>query len=293
MLDYKLLEALDSVVREQGFDKAAQKLFLTQSAVSQRIKLLEEQMGQVLVTRTTPLQATRDGRRLLKHYLQVKNLEEDFLSRSENGPKDEIRVFTLGINADSLATWFLPAVEAFLQENRIVLDLKIDDQEETLKMLRNGEVAGCVSARGTPVQGCRVIHLGTMIYRLAATPEFAGRFFPDGLTVDTLEKAPAVIFNRKDDLHDRFLLNFNIEKPGRMPVHYVPSSESFARMIVNGTAYGMIPDLQGASYIREGVLKDLAPEYPIHVDLFWHHWSLKSEFIDAFSRAIVKNAVIC
>jgi LysR family transcriptional regulator (chromosome initiation inhibitor) len=40
MQDYKLLKALDAVLRDQSFDKAAKRLHITQSAISQRIKLL-------------------------------------------------------------------------------------------------------------------------------------------------------------------------------------------------------------------------------------------------------------
>ena len=68
MLDYKLLEALAQVVQSGGFDKAAQELHITQSAVSQRVKLLEGQTGQILLARTTPPRATEAGRNLLKHF---------------------------------------------------------------------------------------------------------------------------------------------------------------------------------------------------------------------------------
>lgn len=44
--DYRTLQALDAVIRERGFERAAQKLCITQSAVSQRIKQLENLFGQ-------------------------------------------------------------------------------------------------------------------------------------------------------------------------------------------------------------------------------------------------------
>ena len=48
--DYRTLQALDAVIRERGFERAAQKLCITQSAVSQRIKQLENLFGQPLAT---------------------------------------------------------------------------------------------------------------------------------------------------------------------------------------------------------------------------------------------------
>ena len=53
-IDYKLLKALSVVVQEGGFEKASRVLHISQPAVSQRVKLLEEQTGQVLLTRTSP-----------------------------------------------------------------------------------------------------------------------------------------------------------------------------------------------------------------------------------------------
>lgn len=293
MLDYKLLEALAGVIHEKGFDKASQKLNITQSAVSQRIKQLEDQVGQVLLTRTVPPKATWDGKRLIKHYMQVKTLEADVERTMGKDKGNDFRVFPLGINADSLATWFFPAVGDFLKEHRILLDLKVDDQDETHKLLRNGEVFGCISSEKTPVSGCSVMLIGTMTYRLLAAKEFINTYFSEGLDEKSTEAAPAVIFNRKDDLQDLFFRGYFKKSIKNIPVHYVPSSEKFFQMVADGFAYGMIPDLQGLDLIRSGRLMEPAPSCPVKVNLYWHRWNLKSKLLDEFSRAIVKNAVIC
>ncbi len=292
MMDYKLLEALGCVIEEQGFDKAARKLCLTQSAVSQRIKLLEEQAGRLLLTRTVPPGATAEGRRLIKHYRQVKTLETDLNDTLKQKDQQGLEAMAVGINADSLATWFMPAVEPFLKRTAAVLDLKVDDQDRTHNMLRNGEVTGCVSSAKKPVQGCRAVYIGTMTYRLAATPGFIEKYGIRTLDEQALLNAPAVIFNRKDDLHEQFFTQY-FEKPmPRLPVHYIPSSESFAGAIISGIAYGMIPDLQGRDYIEKGALVDLAPQCPVRVDLYWHCWNIRSARLMELSNAIVKNAVI-
>ena len=75
MLDYLGLAALAAVVREGSFERAARKLHVTPSAVSQRIKQLEERTGQVLVQRGTPCTGTEAGRRLCLHLEQVALLE--------------------------------------------------------------------------------------------------------------------------------------------------------------------------------------------------------------------------
>lgn len=292
MIDYKLLEALAYVVLEGGFERAAEKLHITQSAVSQRVKLLEEQVGQILVTRTVPPRTTRKGKRFLKHYMLVKNLEADLNLEKETDSHETFQTLSVGINADSLATWFFPAIDGFLKSHSIVLDIRVDDQDETHKMLRNGEVVGCISSEKKAVQGCRVAYVGTMNYRLCATPEFTEKYFKAGLSAEALKHAPSVIFNRKDDLQSRFFHQFFGRPATGLPVTYIPSSIEFSQAVINGFGYGMIPDLQGLDHITSGRLKDLAPDCHIKVNLYWHRWNLPSGLMDSFSKAIVKNSVI-
>jgi len=104
MLDYKLIEALALVIDEGGFERASASLCITQSAVSQRIRLLEEVCGQILLIRSSPPEPTPVGRNLLKHYRQVKLLEENLLvdlSINEDGPSPTL---TIAVNAADLVS---------------------------------------------------------------------------------------------------------------------------------------------------------------------------------------------
>ncbi|MDM8535957.1 LysR family transcriptional regulator ArgP [Desulfobacterales bacterium HSG17] len=290
MLDYKLIEAMAVVIQEGGFDRAAQVLHLTQSAVSQRVKLLEEQTGQVLMARTSPPVPTSAGKQLLRHYLQVKQLEDDLSESFIYSKKDSFISLAIGINADSLATWFFKAVYPFLEKEHVLLDLRIDDQEETFRMLRNGEVTGCISTKVQPIQGCRIDFLGAMNYRLVAAPDFAGQWFPQGLTKESLKKAPAVIFNRKDKLHSKMIEQIFDKNFNQIPAHYIPSSEKFADLIVSGFAYGMLPDWQTLPLLQSGRIIDIAHPYFVSAALYWHCWNLKSRLLENFSGNLVKNA---
>jgi len=290
MLDYKLIEALAMVVAEGGFERAARTLNLTQSAVSQRVRLLEEALGQVLVARVSPPAPTPAGRRLLKHYRQVRLLEGDLAPAEAESGAPWSRALAVGVNADSLATWFLPAVDPFIQEHRVLLDLSVDDQDETHKMLRDGEVVGCVSARAEPMQGCRAVALGTMEYRLLAAPDFAARWFPDGLTPESVARGPAVTFNRVDESVNAMLAAALGERPRAYPTHHVPSSEQYMNAILAGWGYGTLPEQQTASLLAAGQLVDLAPEHPLPVALSWHCWNLDSPLLAALTDALVKGA---
>ena len=290
MFDYKLIEAMAMVAREGGFDKAARALHITQSAVSQRVKLLEEHTGQILIARTTPTRTTEAGQAMLKHYLQVKRLEDDLAGALQNAVNEEFTTIAVGLNADSLATWFADAIRSFLREEPVLLDIRVDDQEQTHRLLKEGAVVGCISTHKQALQGCRVDFIGTMTYHMTAAPSFAQQWFPDGLTRANAERAPAVVFNRKDELHRKLLRQALGVVPDAIPTHYVPSSEKFADFIAMGIGYGMLPHHQSTPYIRNGRLVDLAPDTQVPVKLYWHCWNLKSKLLDKLTQTLICQA---
>lgn len=74
-----LLAALAEVIEQQSFELAAQKLFISQSAISQRIKALEEHIGQPVLIRNQPIVATLAGEQILSHFKKVKQLEYELV----------------------------------------------------------------------------------------------------------------------------------------------------------------------------------------------------------------------
>ncbi|MDY6790885.1 MAG: LysR family transcriptional regulator ArgP [Thermodesulfobacteriota bacterium] len=292
MLDYKLIEALAMVSREGGFDKAARALYITQSGVSQRVKLLEELTGQVLIARTTPPQATSAGRKLLKHYLKVKRLEDDLIGEMDELGNKGFTSLAVGINADSLAFWLLEAIHPFLLEERVLLDIRVNDQEQTHRLLKDGEVMGCISTQEQPMQGCRIEYIGRMDYHMMAAPEFAAQWFPNGLAAEDVRRAPALIFDRQDELHHKLLSQALEEVPASIPTHYVPSVEKFADFIALGLAYGMLPDQQCTPLMRTGKIVDLSPDFHVPVKLYWHCWNIKSDLLEKLTRNLIRKAKI-
>src|SRR5215212_97678 len=111
MLDYPQLAALAAVIRTGSFERAAQHLNVTPSAVSQRIKLLEERLGVVLVVRGQPCTETEEGKRLCQNVEQVALLESSLKLRLPGLQAESLPVtLRIAVNADSLATWFIPAM---------------------------------------------------------------------------------------------------------------------------------------------------------------------------------------
>lgn len=290
MFDYKLLAALAAVVEQGGFERAAQVLGLSQSAVSQRIKLLEARVGQPVLQRSTPPAATELGQRLLNHVQQVRWLERDLgqsVPALAGGSQPER--LRIALNADSLATWWAPAVAAFCAEQQVLLELVVEDQEVGLKRMRAGEVAACVCAAERPVAGARSVALGAMRYLALASPAFVARHFPSGVQAERLAEVPAIVFGPDDQLQHRYLAALGMH--GGFSYHLCPSSEGFVRLASAGLGWGLVPALQVETQLARGELVDLLPGQFLDVPLYWHHWRQGGELLASLTRHLGQAAL--
>lgn len=269
MLDYALLDALASVVRTGSFERAARQIGVTPSAISQRVKLLEERVGSVLVIRGQPCRGTEAGLRLARHAEEVALLErtlaQDMGRAVTDGRMPTIRI---AVNADSLATWFVAAMAAVPD---YLFDLVLDDQEHSAEWLRRGEVRAAVSGSETPVQGCDCRPLGALRYVATASPEFLRRWFADGVNAQTLSRAPALTFNTKDMLQARWI-EAHLGEGIVPPTHWLPSSQAFVDATLAGVGWGLNSERLVADAIAAGRLVPLLENATYDVPLYWH-WS--------------------
>ena len=289
MFDYKLLVALAAVVEQAGFDRAAQSLGLSQSAVSQRIKLLEARLGQPVLLRASPPQPTEVGRRLLNHVQQVRLLERDL--QGQVPELDESRLperLRIALNSDSLATWWPGAVAPFCIRHGVVLDHVLEDQDVGLKRMRAGEVAACVCAVERPLAGARSEFLGAMRYRALASPAYVARHLKPGAPVEALLQAPAIVFGPDDQLQHRYLEALGLK--GACSHHLCPSSEGFVRLLQSDLGWGLVPELQVSAELASGALIDVYAGEPIDVPLYWHHWRNGGELLGELTRQLSRSA---
>lgn len=276
MIDYKQLQALAAILEESSFDKAANRLHISQSAVSQRLRQLEEQIGQPLVIRSNPVQATAAGQHLLKHYRQVALLQTELQQELSQQMGAGFTPVSIGINADSLGTWFLEAVQPLVEQENLLLDLKVEDQDQTHHLLKSGQVIGCISSNPDPMQGCNCLPLGVMPYRCLASPAYLARYFPNGVSSEAFRAAPVAEYSNKDELQNRYLATYFQLGPNDYPRHRIPATESFLQMIVLGMACGMVPDQQSHPFLESGAVVDMSPGQYLAIPLYWHVWNLKS-----------------
>lgn len=285
MMEAGQLAALAAVVDEGTFDAAARRLHVTPSAVSQRVKALETSVGQVLVTRSKPVRPTAGGEVILRLARQIEALTADALVELGGPAAGTDAVVPLAVNADSLATWFPAALAA--AGSGFAFDVHRDDQERTADLLRGGTVMAAVTSVPDAIPGCTVRRLGRMRYHAAAAEAFARQWFPDGVDTERLLVAPMVVYDRTDQLQDRYLRR-RTRRAVRAPRHYLPDTGAFVQGIALGLGWGMLLEQQISALPDPP--RRLDPARSVDVVLYWQQWRLRSAALDAVASAVRATA---
>lgn len=284
------LSAFLAVLDEGSFDSAARRLSLTPSAISQRIKALEDRLGQVLIVRRTPCQATPAGERLLRSVQQMRLLEAETLEAFHvNSVGEAPHAVSIAVNADSLATWVLSALPPLHERHHLLFDVRVEDQDHSTDLLRAGAVLGAITAIAKPVQGCSAKKLGVMRYLPVASPAFVQRHFARGVDAAALADAPMLVFNRKDALQWRFIHSVTRARL-KPPMHYLPSSTAFVEGAALGLGWAMAPESMLTQPFVDGALKPIMPRRWLDVPLYWQHWDIRSETLALVTNALLRAA---
>lgn len=296
-LDPKQLDAFAATLQTGSMALAAKQLHITLAAVSIRIKALEAQLGQRLLIRSKTALATRAGQTLLAHISRTRLLEADLAERlASPGDESQYLALPVAVNADSLASWFLPGVMATLAKHRLLLHSVVDDQEHTLQWLQNGDVLGCVTDLAKPLRGCTAQPLGTMRYHCLGSPALAKqlRLLKRKSNAPALLQIPALCFNAKDHLQDRFLAAAFDLQDAAYPRHYFPAGDAYHLAMLQGLGWGLQADvqmrLQWKGEVESGRLVDLFPGQHVDVRLYWHHWSEESAQAARLTSAVIEAA---
>ncbi len=310
------VRAVAAVVDEGTIEGGAFVLGVTPSATSQRIRALETRLGQVLIRRTNPITVTEAGEAVLRYAREIELLESETMDRlqglatgeagrAEAGRQDRRppTILRIGVNADSLSTWFRPIFAEAADWDDIVIRIEVVDQDKALPLLNSGEVLGTITSTSRKGYGTRAEKLGAMRYVAVATKGLVEKFgvvekceaqgarwgqrSQLGAEVD-LESMPMVKFGKDDDLQLDFLARAGVGSTP--PVSVVPSSWEFAHAVAAGVGWGLIPVLQLDELNASAELVPLTASPSVEVPLYWHHWTLASEKLSRLTAALHRAA---
>ncbi|ANF82150.1 transcriptional regulator ArgP [Acinetobacter sp. NCu2D-2] len=291
MLSSKSCEAFLTVAESGSFEDAARQLCITASAVTLRVQALEKELGQILLLRERPCRVTNAGQQLLEH-LQHQRLREQNLIQQFHGHHDahSFQQFSIATNADSLSTWLLQVLHPVLIDHHIALKIMIDDQTQTHQLLETGQVNACISVEDQSMKGCSAHYLGTMNYRMVATPAFVQRWFSKGISRQILKQVPAIIFNDKDLMHHQVMLKMFGLTQQNYPHYFVPSSTSFLEAIHLGLGFGLVPEYQIGDDLKTGKLIEIFPDAKTEIPLYWHHWKQQPLALKQITAILLNEA---
>ncbi|MGO1234885.1 MAG: LysR family transcriptional regulator ArgP [Microbacterium gubbeenense] len=283
----ELAETVAAIVDDGSFEQAARRLRISPSAVSQRLRTLESQLGRVLIIRSRPIRATDDGAavvRLARQYAAVGHEASVALGLD----RQERMHVPIAVNADSLATWLLPALATVAHDQDVTFELLREDEDRTAKLLETGAALAAITSQRKPIAGCTVTGLGSTEYVAVATPGFVARWFPGGVTKKALASAPAIEFDRSDDIQSDWLRALGVD-PDVPPRHYVPASEDYASAVRLSMGWGMLPPAQAQPSLDMGTLTRLGgPD--LAEPLYWQQWSIDSVSLTAIRESVVAHA---
>lgn len=287
-IDQRSLQALDAVIQTQSFAQAAKRLFVTQPAISQRIKQLEIQFGQPILIRTLPYQATPLGEKLLSLLRRTRLIEEHFLSELEQNLSGRLSV---ALNRDSLETWFIQVLQRLHLLKITDIDIITDDQELTIDYFRKGIVSTCITSYAKALPGCQCELLGHMDYYLVASPAFIEHHFDKQRTlVDNLSQAPLLLFDNRDCLHEHYFNHYFNKTIISKRHHMVPSVQGFKQFALQGYGFGLIPGLDIVDELARGQLIELNPGSHWRLPLYWHYWQLPVRQYRLFINQVAQAA---
>lgn len=280
------LSALAAILKHGSFEGAATALSVTPSAISQRVKGLEEQVGAALIKRGQPCTATSIGARFARHAEDVGLLEAKLMQDlALDAPANRTPV-RLAVNADSLDTWF---ARALTRVPDLLFEIVVDDQDHSADWLRRGDVCAAVTAGDAPAPGCDIQPLGALRYIATASPAFMQQWFKDGVNAATLSRAPCLVFGPKDRLQHNWMAHVTGTDP-TPPVHYFPSTHAYADAAAGGLGWGMNPEPLVRDALAQEDLIAVLPDRPLDVPMFWQISRLLAPALKPLTQAVVQTA---
>ena len=213
---------------------------------------------------------------LVRLAAQMALLEAEAIAQLRGGEQHATRI-SLAVNADSMATWFT-GVFGMLGDD-VLVEVRIEDQDHSARLLRDGAVMGAVTTERRPIPGCRVYPLGAMRYVPVGSRAFVTRYLSSGFTAAAVAHAPVVSWNRDDALQDAFVRKM-FRRGLAAPVHYVTTVEGNAAAIRAGLGWGMFPDT-----LPRGHLVTISDAH-LDVPLYWQCWKRDSTLVAQMTDAV-------
>ncbi len=252
-IELKHLRTLSALAETGSLTAAAERLHLTQSALSHQLKALEAQLGAPLyVRKSRPLRLTRQGERLLE-------LAREVLPKVEAARRDLQRMASGGagrlfiaIECHSCFAWLMPTLERYRHLwPEVELDLAARLAFDPLPALAEGELDLVVTSDPRPIEG---LHYEPLFRYQALLAMHAGHPLaekdwvePEDLAGETLITYP--VARERLDIFTRFLDPAGVEPA---TVRHTELTVMMVQLVASGRGVAALPDWALAEYLESG-----------------------------------------
>lgn len=255
MLELKHLKTLLALRQSQTLVDAASALYLTQSALSHQLKLLEMQIGaQLFIRKSKPIRFTIAGMRLLELAEQVlpqfERAEDDLLHLV----KEKSQRLYLAIECHSCFNWLLPAIDIYrgLWPD-VQLDFSSGFSFEPLPELAQGELDLVITSDPLPVPGIYYKALFAYQPMLAVSPEheLAQKTViePNDFREQTLISYP--VESMRLDIFNLFLNQAQVKPKA---IRQVEMTMMMMQLVASNLGVAVLPNWALSDYVDQGYI---------------------------------------
>lgn len=292
-MEFRQIEAF-IVVSEQGsFTRAGELLHLTQSAVSQLVRRLEDEIGEALFIRHgRNVIPSRTGVELLPAALEILRWRQVFEKRSITDPSRMTGALRVGTSSAGTAFLWAQMFQAFAQAYPLVkLDVRSTQRTATTKEdLLSGELDVGIMPFPLPHSRLTGIVLGHHEALLIASPEHP-LALKGKLSTDDLAEARFILYEKQMNI--RALADSYFEAIGITPHIVLQSNDTYLIKAMTEVGFGiaLLPDWAIQRELKEGTLVALDKPEPRQFENFGPMFLARgtSSLVQEFVRFCEKN----
>ena len=279
------LIAFAAIVRQGTVHGAAQDLKITQTAVTQRIRVIERELGTTLFLRSRRgMTLTQEGHALLRYCKGAVDLEGEALGQIQgSGTDSPIEVTVVGPTSVMNARVINHCTNLFSEWPNLYLNFHISDLSDHLNMLRSGQASlAVVSSHQVPHEMDSKKMMSDR-YVLVGSPKWRRRPLSE-----ILEMERVIDFNDADQTTMNFLKKFDLMAKLKKPRLYLNSNDAIAKYFSKGIGFGTLTLETAKPYFDSGELINLCSgkvlEEPLA--LVWYPRPVLPAYFKAIIRAI-------
>lgn len=239
-MNLRFVEAFYWVATLQSVTRAAEKLSLTQSAMSSRIAALEEELGVMLLDRRErQFRLTTPGQRFLVHAQRLLELQRDIKTELGSGGAEQALPLRLGAIESVLHSWLIPWIEGLRAERPgLALELTVETTPLLLEQMKRGTLDLAFAAMPATGEGVRTRALPAMDMVFIGS---AARHKRARCTLAALAGEEFLTFQRGSQPHVALLDLFRHARLEPRRVHAVSSISAMVQLAEGGFGIATLP----------------------------------------------------